>query len=1616
MRKFKSENLRKRALSIFLILLMTVIQMPIEVFAKSNGSNNKPLKITVSDELNGEHDVNDLTPLYKTNDGNKFQNIVYNNLFREIDYYTPMSEVADKFSEFNNNNNKKNNLDDYMVKYGSPAQVNFQTKNYGHQIEEIEYQIYRGYHYPDNTWAPWGHWSNGGFHHYINYTNAPQHTLFWEIVSSQSMDQWSKVTNYNDSDKLSINLPKEEGKYQIVFKIKYKNGEKNGKKFGIIGIFENNGEAVTPNPDENEKTKADLIDINRTVNGSDFKVGDTFNVNYTIIPKPITVDYDSTFPEYNGEIYKDFKQHANGKIMKKKYSFTGEGFEAVNNGKLYLKIRGNYYKDITDIINQKMNNMMMKADAEFQENIYQSISNGIGYVKSDNVLSNVEVQSNKITGKIKNITYKFNSDKSKWEAQPIHFSIAFKASKEGRFIFSPNNNKSFVKYTLEDKEDDKEFQSMEINIENKDFSNKPNVTIKVSDALGMKGIFKVESQDSGTERTDKFFKTDNLLKGQGYAEFEAEDVNLNSFKYKFVKSNVQPKNLPTEGWTYIEFDKDEDDNSDVVKDKSGYLKWRSYDVNHMPNLTGTDKWSNRSQTFKTPSNIIKIQPAAVSNNAGSYVDHINGRWLANTVFMKNFFVANNYKEASKFWGYIKPDKDGDYYFGINSDDGSYGYIIVDGKQIDIVNKNKFFVPQGSKFGTLNNVMELKKDKYYPIYLEYFNWGGSAHFQLWHREGEKVTNTKKTPVSTNWFYPAKNDTPGEYPEAIFKANEGVEFPQDSGKYYIAYKTENSDGGYREGFYGPFVVGGEAPITLSRKIVGDSAIRVGDEFTLQYTVKPEDIKIEEKYGESIIKNIQYEETLPKGIEIVEKNGTNGFQVEGQNIKKNLGNITYSRNNEKGVYEADPITFTVRFKGIEVKEFNLGGNEKAIVNYEDLDGANRQKEFLSFVIGVTKKLTPDVVVTRKIAKDKTSVIESRNFEMVYTITPQPITLQDIKTAFGDQPVKDRLVVTNVKFTETFPDANKFDVLKTEGLQNVDLTNSDVVIGNLSDITYIKQSDGSYKAQPFEVKVKLRVSEEGTYTLGSNKASYLEYTVFHGDKIKNPFIDMDLVVNPFKAQLQLQRTILADDDNFKRGETFKSKYIITPLELSLSDYFDDNEIALIKAQCENGNKLLEDFVVKNIQFQENVSAGLSVISDSRVTFTNGKVIGNIPNIIYRLNENKDKLVADLVSFQVQFRCINAGRYILGENEGSFITYTDYDGEQGKQIFNMTSLEFEDINVEEITDLLIKASLVSNSSDHNKYDLNVDVTEAVVNGEKISLKQLKVKNTDGAEYDIYDKSVTAVDGTKNFVKSGLDENFLTGNHITVIGSGDNKTVKIKVPIIKLITSEFVEGKNNIVIESQPDIWVDEFQANGTEYITEVTHPKTDSSGSYTQNNVTLIKGANVLEVEVKNSERNTSRRIFDINTSKTNVVKQGIFVKDDKANNYIIVESESEESNVKFSSIRIIRTIVQHIGVIVEVNNNKSKFEIEVDSRYNTGNTKLNVYELNNGMLSRTPVFTATCKLNEISNQLSNQFKNGKTYIVEYTFITNAQENTEVVNKVKIDNAEAAKLKMKVEKLPELD
>ena len=70
----------------------------------------------------------------------------------------------------------------------------------------------------------------------------------------------------------------------------------------------------------------------------------------------------------------------------------------------------------------------------------------------------------------------------------------------------------------------------------------------------------------------------------------------------------------------------------------------------------------------------------------------------------------------KFWGYFSPPQTGYYNLGANSDDGAYGYIIVNGQTKEFVNDWSIAAAFNR---TNNNPIYLSANSYYPIYMEWY---------------------------------------------------------------------------------------------------------------------------------------------------------------------------------------------------------------------------------------------------------------------------------------------------------------------------------------------------------------------------------------------------------------------------------------------------------------------------------------------------------------------------------------------------------------------------------------------------------------------------------------------------------------------------------------------------------------------------------------------------------------------------------------------------------------------------------------------------------------------------------------------------------------------------------
>lgn len=251
----------------------------------------------------------------------------------------------------------------------------------------------------------------------------------------------------------------------------------------------------------------------------------------------------------------------------------------------------------------------------------------------------------------------------------------------------------------------------------------------------------------------------------------------------------------------------------------------------------------------------------------------NWMWKPKTIFYDymrvddinndNKYPGFSYKESDKYWGYLKPKESGWYLFGTYSDDGSRFSLTVNNSTYELANSNfglssynnKYFISQdrsnfkvhGTALYTSFQPVYLEANKYYPMQLEYFNWGGYGAFKLGYckldnyennngvinafRELNEATVSPNYKEFTNVFYkynysfskyyvtsniinqylnninwlgdednelftmyPSKSNEPGDVANEVFEGKSGVGLPTENGIYTMHYEifTRAKDG--------------------------------------------------------------------------------------------------------------------------------------------------------------------------------------------------------------------------------------------------------------------------------------------------------------------------------------------------------------------------------------------------------------------------------------------------------------------------------------------------------------------------------------------------------------------------------------------------------------------------------------------------------------------------------------------------------------------------------------------------------------------------------------------------------------------------------------------------------
>lgn len=518
------------------------------------------------------------------------------------------------------------------------------------------------------------------------------------------------------------------------------------------------------------------------------------------------------------------------------------------------------------------------------------------------------------------ITYK-KEKKNDFNANNFNIEVTYKAHNDtgsilkqdvGAKIINSKNNNEIAK-----------FPNLTFNI------GKRVATIDIKDSRGKVGSTYNSSKSNvnlgkSTEATEIF--------GQGYAYIKVKGIGDKKkeycFKYNFIDED---NNSIKSGTLPLHSDGNIINTSDVDIGKEGNLNVMFYE-NLIPDTDRTEKtWTDRNKLFQKSKGKSEILPATISHYKNS-----------NSIFFdsddnKGLRFGNDYSAINKYWGYIQPEKSGWYVLGAYADDGVRAWITTD-KKIDFTDNNfgislvdyqdqsdqsdkgivylrSNFSPHRPTYYSSFDPIYLEKDKYYPIYVEYYNYGDSGAFELNYNYygntepkyirnmsndvnerinhyyknkyllknipkiyDERLVDFKKNikfmqQGSGFKFYPSKNTTPGEISSATFSGEHNLMLPFSKKPYKITYevieKSNNNEKSVLKGEYGYFKNNEIFEATIS----SDENIYPGKEFTLNYNIAPREIPFNEGDKESIsVNSINITGKLPGDIKLLTDNVEN------------------------------------------------------------------------------------------------------------------------------------------------------------------------------------------------------------------------------------------------------------------------------------------------------------------------------------------------------------------------------------------------------------------------------------------------------------------------------------------------------------------------------------------------------------------------------------------------------------------------------------------------------------------------------------------------------------------------------------------------------------------------
>lgn len=1023
-----------------------------EEFWMSNYNNNKDIEKNYN--INKSNIISSFGSSYYHGDigfnNNGIQYDGVNTYLSEKYFYLGDYEINNRmwFSQKNENENFNNSLYEwnnflesgyFWKKYMEGDSKNYNIRQINNSINSINssitiinrYNIYNNDSYINNAWKV--NYNIRQINNYIEYLNAIKGKNIEKIEILNTHDIDSK--KYNDINKEILELEKYlyindfKNVYINVDNIRNNNNLKNYEELGdetftktqyfnnILGQIyscymakEVADSGITMYPmffgGINEVKNNDLIGLKDgqvkelELNGNKEKVQKCGDENSDL-----------------GILIKSDKEFKVGNGTNRGYSRYGTVYQLAEFGDATknILVGNNNPESLENKFNEALN--MVKSEVTVKTILdFDKLPKGVS-IDDVKVLGGDKVSIKNIgNGKYQlTITYK-KEKRNDFNANNFNIEVTYKAHNDtgsilkqdvGAKIINSKNNNEIAK-----------FPNLTFNI------GKRVATIDIKDSRGKVGSTYNSSKSNvnlgkSTEATEIF--------GQGYADIKVKGIGDKKkeycFKYNFIDED---NNSIKSGTLPLHSDGNIINTSDVDIGKEGNLNVMFYE-NLIPDTDRTEKtWTDRNKLFQKSKGKSEILPATISRSRNS-----------NSIFFDSYNhigipLGSNYVEINKYWGYIQPEKSGWYVLGAYADDGVRAWITTD-KKIDFTNNEwgidfagypgddkgfdagivylrSNFSPHRPTYYSSFDPIYLENDKYYPIYVEYYNYGDSGAFELNYNyygntkptditeTNEEINNIIKSYNGYNIlkdklktydgqldkfkesikfmqqgsgfkFYPSKNTTPGEISSATFSGEHNLMLPFSKKPYKITYevieKSNNNEKSVLKGEYGYFKNNEIFEATIS----SDENIYPGKEFTLNYNIAPREISFNEGDKESIsVNSINITGKLPSDIKLLTDNVENSeykiYVNEDSKFTISLKKpMNFKHNGSKYIFDGrdKKISIPIKVKA----SYNIRPNKEGI-------NINPSENILSYKCGDSDDLITQHFTGKLDIKNNPSTIE--------------------------------------------------------------------------------------------------------------------------------------------------------------------------------------------------------------------------------------------------------------------------------------------------------------------------------------------------------------------------------------------------------------------------------------------------------------------------------------------------------------------------------------------------------------------------------------------------------------------------------------------------------------------